>query len=885
MPRPTAFVRWALFLACSAAAVAAPAAAQRLPLEAIPLHYQITLAPDLARERFEGEETIDIRVDKPTSRLTLNALELEIRDAEFLVAGRTEPATVATDAALQQATFSVARRLPVGSAKLKLRFSGTLNRELRGLYLSRAGGRKYAITQFEATDARRAFPCFDEPALKASFSISVNVDKRDTAISNGRLLVDTDGPAEGRHTLRFATTPKISTYLVAVAVGDFACIEEAAGSIPVRVCATPDKKELGRFALDAAVNFLGFFNNYFTIRYPFTKLDLLAAPDFSAGAMENTAAIFFREQDLLVDPDNTPVVTQQDVAATIAHEMAHQWFGDLVTMRWWDDLWLNEGFATWMENKPVAAWRPQWRAELEEVRSASRAMDVDSLRSTRPLRSATNTPAEIDEAFDAIAYDKGAAVVRMIEGYVGPETFRLGVNNYLRRFAYGNAAAPDFWTEIASVSGKPVDRILPPFVDQPGVPLVTAESRCVEAGGPTTTTVSERRFLVNAGDAATPAWHVPIDVRGTAPMDQRQAGRLSNPAVPGDLPLLLQDGARVTTQGCSPLVVANAGARGYYRTAYPVAVVREFAASPAALTAPERLRLLDDEWALARSGEHRLESYLALVAGFATDAVPQVIEDTRTPLAVIHDRVVTTEAARSAFEAWVRRVFGPRAEQLGAPAWTGTAEDDDDRRRLRAVVMEILGAAGRDEQVLASARTLLQEHLDGVALDPILLPVVARLAALGADLRLYGRMEAAATRGRSVEEQEAMLDALTSVTQPELVARALALAASNLIRNQDTATILGSLLENPAAGRDALAFVAARWTGLEAKMGGLLAAPSLVSAAASFCDAESRDEVKRLFEARVPGARRTLQQTLEQIDSCIALRQRESGRLGEWLVK
>ncbi len=873
MPRPTAFVRSALLLACSAAAVAAPAAAQRLPLEAIPLHYQITLAPDLARERFEGEETIDIRVDKPTSRLTLNALDLEIRDAEFLVAGRTEPATVATDAGLQQATFSVAGRLPVGSAKLKLRFSGSLNRELRGLYLSRAGGRKYAITQFEATDARRAFPCFDEPALKASFAISVSADKRDTAISNGRLLMDTDGPAEGRHTLRFATTTKISTYLVAVAVGDFACIEETVGAIPVRVCATPDKKELGRFALNAAVNFLGFFNNYFTIRYPFTKLDLLAAPDFSAGAMENTAAIFFREQDLLVDPANAPVVTQQDVAATIAHEMAHQWFGDLVTMRWWDDLWLNEGFATWMENKPVAAWRPEWRADLEEVRSASRAMDVDGLRSTRPLRSATNTPAEIDEAFDAIAYDKGAAVVRMIEGYVGPETFRMGVNNYLRRFAYGNAAAPDFWTEIASVSGKPVDRILAPFVDQPGVPLVTAESRCVEADGPTTTTASQRRFLVNAGDAASPAWQVPFDVRGTAPAA----------AVPGGLPLLLQDGARVTTQGCSPLVVANAGARGYYRTAYPVAVVREFAASPAALTAPERLRLLDDEWALARSGDHRLESYLALVAGFASDAVPQVIEDMRKPLAFIHDRV-TTEGARSAFEAWVRRVFGARAEQLGAPAWTGTG-DDDDGRRLRAAVMEILGAAGRDEQVLASARTLLQQHLDGVGLDPILLPVVARLAALGADLRLYTRMEGVAARGRSVEEQEAMLDALTSVTRPELVSRALALAASNLIRNQDTATILGALLENPAAGRDALAFVGARWTGLEAKMGGLLAAPSLVSAAGSFCDAESRDEVKRLFEARVPGARRTLQQTLERIDACIALRQRESGRLGEWLVK
>src|SRR5262249_57389072 len=273
---------------------------------------------------------------------------------------------------------------------------------------------------------------------------SVTIDRGDIAISNGRVLSDTMGPAITQHTMKFATTPRMSTYLVAIAVGDFRCLEGAAEQIAIRICATPDKRDLGAIALDSAKRILQFYNGYYAIKYPFGKLDVVAVPDFAAGAMENTAAIFYRETDLLADSKNASVATRKKIMSILAHEMAHQWFGDLVTMSWWDDIWLNEGFATWMANKPLAAIRPDWNVAVDEEQETQKALSIDSLKSTRPIHSDVQTPAEIDEAFDAIAYEKSAAVLRMIESYVGEETFRKGVNAYLHAHAYKNATSEDF---------------------------------------------------------------------------------------------------------------------------------------------------------------------------------------------------------------------------------------------------------------------------------------------------------------------------------------------------------------------------------------------------------------------------------------------------------
>src|SRR5262252_2140576 len=346
---------------------ASPVSAQRLPSGVTPEHYDLTFVVDLAHERFDGTEVIHVNLAAETTRIVLNAVDIDFREVTIGAGGTSQKATVTADATAQTATFTVPRPIPAGSTEIHVRYRGTLNSQLRGFYISKTKARKYAVTQFESTDARRAFPCFDEPAFKATFALTVTLDRGDIAISNGRVLSDTPGPGVSRHTMKFATTAKMSSYLVAIAVGDFTCLDGGADGVPIRICATPDKRDLGRIALESAEQILSYLDRYHTIKYPFGKLDVVAVPDFAAGAMENAAAIFFRETDLLADSATASLSTRKTIVSILSHEMAHMWFGDLVTMQWWDDLWLNEGFATWMAPRPAKALRPEWHMEVSEA--------------------------------------------------------------------------------------------------------------------------------------------------------------------------------------------------------------------------------------------------------------------------------------------------------------------------------------------------------------------------------------------------------------------------------------------------------------------------------------------------------------------------------------
>src|SRR5262245_4253752 len=537
-----------------------PAAAQRLATTVLPDHYDLAFVVDLARSRFEGTETIRVRTTEPTSRIVLHALEIEFHEVTIGSGPDAQKASVTLDEPSQTATLTVPKPIARGTTDIHIRYTGVLNDKLRGFYLSKGRNRSYAVTQLEATDARRAFPSFDEPAFKATFAVTLTIDRGDTAISNGKLLSDKPGPTPAQHTLTFATTPRMSTYLVAMAVGDFQCLEGAAESVPIRICSTPDKKDLGRIALDYAQQILSFYNRYFGIKYPFGKLDVVAVPDFAAGAMENTAAIFYREADLLADSKSASIDTRKTIANVLAHEMAHQWFGDLVTMQWWDDLWLNEGFATWMANKPLEAAHADWNVPVDESAETQRAFAVDSLAATRPIHAEVQTPAEIDEAFDPIAYEKGAAVLRMVEHYVGADTFRNGINAYLQANAYKNATSEDFWKAISASSGKPVERILPTFVNQPGLPLLEVDELTCNAGKTETrATFTQSRFSLDSKPAAG-RWQIPVCVTGSVGAGSCQV--LTEPKQ--TLPV---------STGCASWVFANAGARGYYRTAYAPAML------------------------------------------------------------------------------------------------------------------------------------------------------------------------------------------------------------------------------------------------------------------------------------------------------------------------
>ncbi len=845
-----------------------PALAERLPQTVVPTHYTLWFAPDFTANTFRGRETIEVAIKAPTASITLHAAEIRFDSVKITAGGRTQDARIAEDAARETVTFTVPVPLPAGRAEIAITYLGQLNDKLRGFYLSTANGRKYAVSQMEATDARRAFPSFDEPAFKATFDIALMVDRGDMAISNGAQVSDVPGPAPGKHTVTFARTKPMSSYLVAMLVGRFQCRSGDADGVPVRICSTPEKFDLTGFALEATKQEMKYFNDYYGVRYPFGKLDIIAVPDFAAGAMENTGAITFREADLLVDPKTASLDTRKRVASVIAHEMAHQWFGDLVTMKWWDDIWLNEGFATWAANKPLIAWKPEWHNELDETEETEQALNTDALANTRPIRTTVDTPDEINQVFDAIAYQKGASVLRMIEAYVGRDTFRAGVTSYLKKYSFGNAGSEDFWSEIAAVSGKPVDAVMRGFVTQPGAPLITARAQC--ANGETAVSLTQQRFSTAppAEGGASQLWQVPVCIKGGS----------------GDATctLLTQREQRVIVPGCSLPVFINAGARGYYWSGYDEAALAAFAKEATSrLTASERIALVGDEWALASAGRHDITRVIQLASGLAQDPTPAVLGQLRERLDYVA-RAMQGTSAEAPFRQWVREQFGPALARVG---FRSGADDPDDVRDGRATLARMVGDIGRDPAILQRARQMADQYIvDPASLDSTLAPVVLRLAAIDGDATLYGKYIAALSAVRSPDMYRMYLDGLAWFTKPELVGRALEYAVSPQVRTQDAPTLLAALLGGTETRDQAWAFVKQNWQRIVDRLGVFQGVPEVVGGVRSFCSAEAARDVRTFFQAHpVPAASRGLRQGLERIEGCAAFRNRQEKPLASYL--
>ncbi len=846
------------------------AAAQRLPEVATPENYKLMFTPNLEKATFEGDETISIRVLKSTSEITLNAADIDFHEVTITSGRGTQTAKVMTEKDKEMAVLVVERPLAAGVATIHIRYAGVLNDEMRGLYMGKDDqGRKYAASQFEATDARRAFPSFDEPDYKATFDITTVADKGQVAISNQKIVSDTPGPGD-KHTVRFATTAKMSSYLAALVVGNFEYIEGEADGIPIRIYSTPGKKEMGRFALESAEHILSYYDKYFSVKYPYGKLDLIGIPDFSAGAMENTGCITFREVILLIDEKQGSVDLKKTIASVIAHEMAHQWFGDLVTMKWWDDIWLNEGFATWMSSKPIEAWKPEWNFNLDDVSQAGQTLNTDSLANTRPIHQAADTPAQITELFDGIAYGKAAAVLSMLESYLGEETFRAGVNAYIQQHQYANATADDFWEAQARTSKKPVDRIMPTFVKQAGVPMINVKSQC--SGNSTTVTLDQRRYYYDREKFQAPndeLWEVPLCMKGSAGTGVPQCK------------LLTKKQETFTLSGCSTWVLANAGATGYYRVGYEPDAVRALASdAESKLTPAERIALQSDIWASVRVGREPVGDYLALARGLGGDRDRAVLEDVLVRLNYIGQYLVT-DNDRESYQVWLRLYLSPILKDVG---WNSKPGESDEQRTLRTRLFNALGYDARDPEVLAQARKLADQALNNPAsVDRELAASAFRLAALTGDQAFYDKLLATLKNAKSPEEYYIALSALPRFDDTKLLQRTLDYAISPEVRSQDALGLVSNVMQNPAGEKLAWDFVLTHWDAVQ-KAGGPFAGAQIVSATSSFCDAHMRDQVTEFYAAhKIEAAERTYRQSIERINNCVDLKSQQETQLASWL--
>jgi len=864
--RHFSFLIFAVLGTALAASAVPSLQAQRLPTNVTPQHYSLTLAPDLKSATFTGKEEIDVALAQPATSITLNAAEITFRSVTITADGKTQTARVSENKHNEQVSLQVPSEIPAGKATIQIDYTGILNDQLRGFYLSKTPKRNYAVTQFEPTDARRAFPSFDEPALKATFSTTLIVDQGDTAISNTNVVSDDPGPGSGKHTVRFATTPRMSTYLVAFLVGDFQCISGSSDGVPIRACATPDKVQLGAYAVQAAEFFLHYYDNYFGIKYPMPKLDMIAIPDFEAGAMENFGAITYRETALLIDPKTASIAAQKLVAIDVAHEMAHQWFGDMVTMQWWDNLWLNEGFATWMESKAVAAWKPDWPIAQDDALALNQVLNLDSGKITRTIRAKADTPSQINEMFDGITYQKGGAVLGMTENYESQETFRRGVHNYLQAHMYGNATAQDFWNAQTQVSGKPIDKIMDSFIAQPGVPLL--KFTAPEAGA---TAVAQQRFYISPDIQQTQSqtWTIPVCFKAESPK------KIS------DCQLLSASQQKLAAPPAK-VFYANANGKGYYRTEYaPQDYSNIVSAIETLLTPPERIVFGGNEWALVRSGRAGIGDYLSLASALRNDPNAAVIQDVADSIGAVDARIATPEE-RVQLAAWVRAQFRPAYDRIK----NVSSSDSLETRELGGMLFGMLGQIGRDPQIMAEAQQLTQKYLDDPAsVDPSLIRPAIFVATANGDSHLFDQLQQISKTSNNPEVQTTALYSLANFHNPELLQRALDYAVSGQVRNQDSIILFVIALRSRDTRSIAWDYMQNHWDKVQAQLTTMMGS-FLVQSTGSFCSADKAQQVQTFFKAHpVTAAERAVQLSTDAIQACTVLRAAQQPKLANWLSR
>jgi len=813
----------------------------------IPINYEIMFEPLFHNFKFNGEEIITLNLSKPTNSIKIDAAELNIKESHIIQGGKIISSESFLNEKDEKLTIKLAKKIK-GKAKLSIKFTGTLNDRLLGFYKSqykdRKGKTKYiATTQFEAADARRAFPCWDEPAVKATFDVSLLVDKHLDAISNMPVISKKKTGTKILH--KFGRTPIMSTYLLYLGVGEFEYLHGKLRNIKIRIVTTKGNKNKGKLSLDFTKKFLGEYEKYFGIRYPLPKLDMIAIPDFAAGAMENWGAITFREAILLYDTKTSSTRTKQYIAEVISHELAHQWFGNLVTMKWWNDLWLNESFATFMATKIVNKFYPEWDLWDQFLGDAMlEAMSLDALKNSHPINVDVKHPAQIREIFDAISYDKGGNVLRMLENYVGIENFRKGLKSYLTQHRYSNAEGQDLWKSIGKVAHKPVDAMMKTWIDQVGYPVVDVKRNNSKVS------LTQRRFLSDGSISSKNRWAIPIHI---------EEGNHENSI------LMKSQKSVVSLKNTDSNFIINSGRYGFYRVQYD-----DNSLANLSLLIDEKILNHVDRWSLQNdlfsqcvSGTKQLQEYLDFTTSYHDEDDYITLQNLAQNLYHLY-KLTRKEKFSDEIRTYTAQFLGTIFDRLG---WDSQKNEKHTNALLRSFVITALGKLG-DKEILNEAKKRFNKFLknkNSLAAD-LQEPVFVLMAWQGNE-KTYNKLLSLYKKSTLQEEKIRFLIAMCNFKQKNLLLKTLTLSLTPEVRSQNIRVPIMGVSAN-IYGSDILwPWLKNHWKKLVRRFGvGNPLANRIVASIGSVIDDKQEKDVRKFFKKMpLPGTERVIEQTLERV--------------------
>jgi len=812
-----------------------------------PINYELMFEPLFHNFKFNGEEIITLNLSKPTNSIKLDAAELSIKESHIMQGGKIISSESSLNEKDEKLTIKLVKKIK-GKAKLSIKFTGTLNDRLLGFYKSqykdKNGKIKYlATTQFEAADARRAFPCWDEPAVKATFDVSLLVDKHLDAISN--MPVISKKKTGTKILYKFVRTPIMSTYLLYLGVGEFEYLHGKLRNIKIRIVTTKGNKNKGKLSLDFTKKFLGEYEKYFGIKYPLPKLDMIAIPDFAAGAMENWGAITFREAILLYDSKTSSTRTKQYIAEVISHELAHQWFGNLVTMKWWNDLWLNESFATFMATKIVNKFYPEWDLWDQFLGDAMlEAMSLDALKNSHPINVDVKHPAQIREIFDAISYDKGGNVLRMLENYVGIENFRKGLKYYLTQHKYSNAEGQDLWKSIGKVAHKPVDAMMKTWIDQVGYPVVDVKRNNSKVS------LTQRRFLSDGSISSKNRWSIPIHI---------EEGNHESSI------LMKSQKSVVSLKNIDSNFIVNSGRYGFYRVQYD-----DNSLANLSLLIDEKILNHVDRWSLQNdlfsqcvSGTKQIQEYLDFTTSYHDEDNYITLQNLAQNLYHLY-KLTRKEKFSDEIRTYTAQFLGTIFDRLG---WDSQKNEKHTNALLRSFVITALGKLG-DKEILNEARKRFNKFLknkNSLAAD-LQEPVFVLVAWQGNE-KTYNKLLSLYKKSTLQEEKIRFLMAMCNFKQKNLLLKTLALSLTPEVRSQNIRVPIMGVSAN-IYGSDILwPWLKNNWKKLVRRFGvGNPLANRIVASIGSVIDDKQEKDVRKFFKRMpLPGTERVIEQTLERV--------------------